>query len=190
MPIYKSIFTILKRNKAHLEVKINKMKILFLSTILLMNFSVQSQVIKLNNQVIWNALYPPNQKFDNNGRLIKKKDGDTETKTSVGHIFYYKKNNLNKAAVVLFTNFWSSGEKESCHACVTVVGIATFTLSSMNKWAKTKFIEDWLIPQEGYGIEPPLQLKNYKNVTCLYIKYDGPPVYQYYYNIESLKQIK
>jgi hypothetical protein len=166
------------------------MKILFLFSALLVNFYVQSQVPKLANQVIWKTLYPGNQKFDNSGRLIKNKDGDTETKTSLGHIFYYKKNNLNKVAVVLFTNFWSSGEKNNCHACATSVGIATFTLSSTNTWIKTKFVEDWQIPQEGYGIEPPLQLRNYKNVPCFYIKYDRPPVYEYYYDIETLKPLK
>ncbi len=165
-----------------------------------MDFSVHSQVPKLKNQDIWKSLYPRAQKFDNKGRLIKvEATGDREQlKTSLAHIFYYKKNNLNKAAVVLFTFEYSSGKDEvrwNCHACGAVVSIATFTLSSNNKWTKTKFVENWEIPQEGYGINPPLQLKNYKNTTCLYLKYNGnrldePPFYEYYYDIESLNRIK
>lgn len=169
------------------------MKIFFLSIVLLMNFSVHSQLTKLNNQVIWNALYPANQKFDNIGRLIKRgdEDGDIQ-KISIGHIFYYKKNDLIKAAVVLFTNFWSLGEEQRCHACGPDVGIATFKLSSStNKWINTKFVKKWDdVPSQGYGIPPPIKLKNYKNVTCLYIKYDEPPKYQYNYDIESLNKIK
>lgn len=145
---------------------------------------------KLTNQFIWETLYPGNQKFDYNRELIKKIDDESETRTILGNIFYYRKDNLNKAAVIFFTNTWTSGKKEDCHACVTQIGIAIFVESPSNNWVKTKFVENWDIPQEGYGTEPRFQLKQHNNMSCLYIKIDGVQSYQYYYDIESLKQVK
>ena len=181
--------------------KQSAMKILFIVIIMLMDFSVHSQVPKLKNQDIWKSLYPRAQKFDNKGRLTKELRASSSPawilsdKTSLAHIFYYKKNNLNKAAVVLFTFEYEGEVRIQGHPSVAIVSIATFTLLSNNKWTKTKFVEDWIIPQFGYGIDPPLQLKNYKNTTCLYLKYDGyrldePSFYEYYYDIESLDEIK
>ena len=147
----------------------------------------------LDNRFIWSILYPGNNKFDKKGQLIDsfiEEESLTETKTRIGKVFYFNNGGELRATVILFTHFFESdGQEKTCHGCPTQVGVATFQKAN-NQWKKIKFIKDWNVPQEGYGVEPKFQLKTFKNMTCLYLKFDSDEVFEYYFNASNLKEIK
>jgi hypothetical protein len=164
------------------------------------NENEQKVIPEFDNDLIWYGLYPGNKKFSNKGMLITNKDGLWESRTEIALKFKYEKDKSIRQAVVLFTWDYVNGEKNTGHVCVAKVDVAVFTLSPNNKWEITKYTEDWVLPQEGYGIAPPLELKTYKGITCLYEKFVGTSanmaseeerskIYEYYFDIENLKQV-
>ncbi len=160
----------------------------------------QKVIPEFDNDLIWNELYPGNNKFSNKGMLITNEDELRDSRTEIALKFKYEKDKSIRQAVILFTWDYENGEKNTGHVCVAKVDVAIFTLSPNNKWEKTKYTEDWVLPQEGYGIAPPLELKTYKGITCLYEKFvgmygpmtseeDHSKIYEYYFDIESLKEV-
>ncbi len=159
---------------------------------------VTQSVPELSSSQIWECFHA-GKEFDNSGRLISKKNAETESRTEIAHKYLYQDHGSIFQAVVLTTNGYTNGIKDDCHACSTDVGVMNFVYQeSLNRWEKESYSEQ-SIPQEGYGIPPPLQLKAYKGKACLYVIYQGDngsgstgnpsTTYKYYFDIKTLKEI-
>ena len=165
---------------------------------LLTSFVVgHSQTQKINNAIVWSALYPSNSNFDNENRLIRKvnRDGaEKEFRKELAKIFYYTVGQQQKVAIILFSYNFTSGEAEECHACHPEMEIATFEYSNGN-WSKTKFVQNWKESTGSWGAGPELQFKKLNAVNCVVMTSsygNNGDFHDYidYYNIETLKKIK
>jgi hypothetical protein len=167
--------------------------------IAILTFSIEGYSQKIETYNVWSELYPSNQNYDNENRLIRKvnRDGaNIEFRTKIEKTFYYNVGNLKKALVILYSYRYdeANNENESCHACFPEFEIAYFSLSNGN-WVKNKFIQNWKESTGSWGNGAELEIKDYNKVKCLVIKSsygNQGEFYDYtdYYNIETLKKIK
>lgn len=149
------------------------------------NQNEESMPSRFADELIWNLVYPKDNKFDSEGHLIIKTE-QGELKTYIGRKYTY--NNKTKLAVVFFTFQYYNGVKEDGHASKSSIRIAYFDYNRSTGY-KLSSVKDWLdMPQEGYGIEPPIEMKSYNNKPCFYVKYDQDQGYEYYYEVETLKK--
>jgi hypothetical protein len=158
-----------------------------------------AQIRKLEKNHIFSALYPGNNHFDNEYRLIRKvnRDGEeSEFRTKYINAFYYKTGDQQKVIAILFSYHYNIEEHDvsSCHACHPEFEIAYFTYTN-NSWVKQKFIENWKEATGSWGEGAEIEFKIYNKVNCLVLKssygnFGEFHEYIDYYNIEYLKKIK
>jgi hypothetical protein len=169
----------------------------FISLLLFSAFVGQGQSKKIDNSTVWYSLYPSNNNFDNDNRLIRKvnRDGaELEFRTEIGKIFYYKIGTQQKASVILFSYDYTSGEKSDCHACSPEFEVANFILTN-NTWTKQKFVQNWKESTGSWGEPADLKLKVHNKINCLELSlsYGNQGNFETtttYYNIETLKKVK
>jgi hypothetical protein len=158
----------------------------------------KAQKFSLQTNTIWNALYPRENDFDNYYQLIRKVSEDgrpKEYRTAIQNTFYYKSGNIDKAAVILFSYEYVNGQKLDGHASTPKIDVVTFVISNSN-WVKRKIVEDWKIPQPGFGEGPKFHFKKLNNINCIFSTFDafynGKGNYSVteYYNVETLKKVK
>jgi succinate dehydrogenase hydrophobic anchor subunit len=147
----------------------------------------------LKNEQIWKSVYPEESKwrdFDNDGLMILNHDGYQE-RIKIGAKFNYEKSNKNRLIVIFYTFRYDNGIRERAHVSTAKVSVAHFDYELSKGWVMVNYTDDWTIPQFGYGIDPLIELKTYNNTQSLYINLDdgNGGKYEYYYDIESLKQM-
>ena len=67
-------------------------KLLISFSLILFHLVANCQSVKLDNLTIWNNLYPNNNNFDKEKRLIRKEKkggGESVYRTKISNIFYY-----------------------------------------------------------------------------------------------------
>ena len=109
----------------------------------------------LDANFIWKTCFPNNLSFDNIGQLIISTSGNTSKKTELFKIYNYTTNNLKKAFVILYTNDYTNGKKEDCHACYPKSSIARYVYKD-KMWSLDKFIDDFDNPSGGWGKGPDI----------------------------------
>jgi hypothetical protein len=127
-------------------------------------------------------------------REVNRDEGEMEFRTVLKKIFYYKAGQQQKAAVVLFSYDFTSGEAKFCHPCYPEMEIATFNLTGQT-WTKQKFVLNWKDATGSWGEGPELQFKILNGINGLVTKFSYGNQgefhdYTDYYNIETLKKVK
>ncbi|MCO5230677.1 MAG: DUF4852 domain-containing protein [Chitinophagales bacterium] len=152
---------------------------------------------RLDNNAVWGLLYPYNNTFDSNKRLVRKvKKGNeyNHYRTEIGKTFFYSAGSQQKAVVILFSHSSDSGgDIFECHACHPEFDVATFIYSN-GIWIKQRFIENWSGGSGSWGSPDKITLEYYNNKNCLkvsgsYGNHGRSVEYMSYYDIETLDKI-
>jgi hypothetical protein len=141
---------------------------------------------RIDDKLIWNSAFPGKNGIYKSGQLIQKTNGQ-ELQTTIARKYSY--NNNTKLAVVFFTFTYTNGVKDNYHGASSSIRIAYFNYNKQNGWKFSEAKDFDNMPQEGYGLEPPIEFKYFNNKPCLYVKYEQGGYYEYYFDIEALKQV-